>query len=84
MREDARAKATRLLTEGRVIVKTVNQNVVVANVRGDSGHIYTVTGDARSGFVCPCQSVGPCSHALALALVTLLPLPLDGPGPNGP
>jgi uncharacterized Zn finger protein len=80
-REAAFDKARRLLTEGRVIVKTANPNVVVANVRGDSGHIYTVTGDARSGFICPCQNVGPCSHAMALALVTLLPLDMEGPGP---
>jgi hypothetical protein len=82
MREDARSKARRLLAEGRVIVKAVNERAVVATVRGDSGVIYRVVGDP-TGFRCPCPAVGPCSHGMAVALVALLPLALDGLGPYG-
>jgi uncharacterized Zn finger protein len=80
-RESAFAKSRRLLVEGRVVVKAVNERAVVACVRGDSGVIYRVVGDC-TGFRCPCSALGPCSHGMAVALVALLPLTLEGPGPD--
>jgi uncharacterized Zn finger protein len=79
-REAAFDKARRLLVEGRVNVKRVNAGAVIAEVRGDGGRIYLVSGDDR-GWACPCDAVTYCSHAMAVALVTLLPLPMKGPGP---
>jgi len=82
MRENAEAKALRLLTQGRVFIRSVTSIAVVADVRGDEGALYLVVGEAQ-GWSCSCPAVGRCSHALAVARVTLRPLPQDGPGPSG-
>ena len=73
MRENAEAKAGRLLVHGSVVVRSVTSQAVVADVRGDEGVLYIVTGDPER-WTCTCPAVGRCSHALAVARVTLRPV----------
>ena len=81
-RENAALKARRLLTEGRLVVKIANERVIAATVRGDSGEVYRVGADPGDWY-CSCPALSRCSHIQALMLVTLRPLPLEGPGPDG-
>jgi hypothetical protein len=80
MRENAQAKARRLLTEGRVTLRRFGPDAIVARVRGDSAREYLVVWDP-TGWHCPCDAAGRCSHVLAVQLVVLEPLPTKGPGP---
>jgi uncharacterized Zn finger protein len=82
MREDARAKAKRLLAEGRVTIRRIGLDAIVARVRGDSAREYLVSWDP-AGCACPCDAASRCSHIISVQLVVLEPLPMDGPGPNG-
>lgn len=69
-RENAAAKAKRLLGEGRVLLTRVVDREVDAIVRGDSGEFYAVSHRPGS-WVCPCAALsGACSHVQALMLVT--------------
>ncbi len=70
-RENAKARAVRLLTERRVLITRVLPTSVAAFVRGDSGELRTVTSDPRRGFRCDCPAIGPCAHAHAVASVVL-------------
>ena len=69
-RENAAAKARRLLAEGRVIVTRVDGREVDAIVRGDSAEFYSVTHRPGS-WACDCAALGRCSHIAALQLVTI-------------
>lgn len=70
MRENAAAKARRLLAEGRVVVTRVAGLEVDGIVRGDSSGFHRVSH--RPGlWSCDCASVGRnCSHIQAVQLVT--------------
>jgi hypothetical protein len=69
MRENAHDKARRLVSEGRVVVTLVQGDHVDATVCGDSAAFYSVRH--RSGtWSCSCPALGPCSHRLAVQLVT--------------
>jgi uncharacterized Zn finger protein len=81
MREDARTKARRLLGEGRVTVRCLGPDVIVARVRGDSAREYSVAWDPV-GWSCPCAALGRCSHIIATQLVVLEPLPATAPRPS--
>ncbi len=70
MRETAQLKARRLLSEGRVTISRVDEEVIVADVRGDSAEMYAVTWDP-DGWACSCPALGRCSHVRALMLVVL-------------
>lgn len=72
MRENAASKACRLLISGRVFVRIVNANEVIAAVRGDRGELYA-TGFIRFRWRCSCPAVGPCSRLLAVQRVALTP-----------
>jgi len=89
MRENASAKAARLLTSGRVRVVTASLREAVVIVAGRAGR-YRV--DVKNGVArCRCAAAtfgGNCSHKVAALLVTLaaLPRPLrpdPSPGPGG-
>jgi hypothetical protein len=67
MRENAQAKAGRLLVGGAVSVLEVTQHRCTATVKGDTAS-HAVTFDGR-GWSCTCEAVGPCSHGLAVARV---------------
>ena len=72
MREDARTKGLRCLTESRLTIRRVNKAEVVAWCRGrDRFHRLGWTPDA--GWWCTCPAVGACSHLLALQSVVLIP-----------
>jgi hypothetical protein len=66
--EPIAAKAHRLLAFGRLVVRHVDPERIVAHVRGDTGS-YDLGRDAR-GWWCACPAVGRCSHLIALRLVT--------------
>lgn len=72
-RETARAKADRLLLEGRVVILEAGRYGIAAHIRGE-GHIYT----ARYGFgswTCDCPArTDQCSHLTALRRVTAVDL----------
>lgn len=69
-RENAHDKAKRLLAEGRVVITRVEGTHIDATVRGDSASFYSVRH--RSGsWSCSCPALGPCSHRLAVQLITV-------------
>lgn len=71
-REHPRAKAIRLLLEGRLTVLSVHGGRVRAKVRGDSGASHLCGFDPSGrGWWCRCQAGGSgrCSHVAALAHV---------------
>jgi len=72
MREGARSKARRLLSEGRVTLRRIGSDAIIAHVRGESAGEYLVTWDP-AGWHCPCDALGRCSHILATQLITLEP-----------
>jgi hypothetical protein len=72
VRENAASKACRLLVSGRVYMRIVNADEVLAAVRGDSGTLYE-TGFVRSRWRCSCPAVGPCSHLIAVQRVAMTP-----------
>jgi uncharacterized Zn finger protein len=67
-REDVRAKARRILSEGRVTIKRVDSAGIVALVRGDAEAFYVVTHDGAR-WRCSCAAIGRCSHGLAVQMV---------------
>lgn len=73
MREDAQAKARRLLVEGRVRVLAADEDagLLSAEVRGDSARVYVVSHDV-DGWACTCRARGRCSHLQALQLVVVM------------
>jgi uncharacterized Zn finger protein len=70
-RENARSKAGRLLTEGRIEIVRLDEHGCLALVRGDSGEIRTVRFE-RGAWTCDCPALGYCSHAIACALVVVV------------
>jgi hypothetical protein len=76
--ETSDMKAHRLLTEGRLIVRTVGDpshpGRIVAECRGDSGMIYLLGYDPKAEeWRCQCAEMkGNCSHLKALKLVVVL------------
>jgi uncharacterized Zn finger protein len=71
-REDAVAKARRLLAEGRVVVLSVDETQTHAVVRGDSAELYSVWWRPGS-WTCTCSALSRCSHVRAVQLCTLDP-----------
>ena len=69
MRENAAAKGRRYVSEGRLVVRQLDEEggVVVADCRGD-GAIHSCGYDER-GWWCSCAAKGRCSHLHALGLV---------------
>jgi hypothetical protein len=82
-RESAAVKAIRLLSSGRVVVRHVSDVAIVANVRGDSARIYSVSWSPE-GWHCPCDAASTrCSHVQAVQLCTLEPLLAGAPDASG-
>jgi hypothetical protein len=68
-RENASAKALRLVLEGRLRVRLVHRGRVRVDVRGDSGRLYAVTY-THGSWHCSCRAGhGDCSHKRATWLV---------------
>jgi uncharacterized Zn finger protein len=70
-REDTQSKARRLVSEGRVTIRRIGDDLIVAHVRGDTAQVYAVRWDP-DGWSCPCPVLGRCSHVRAVQLVTLV------------
>ena len=75
-REDAATKARRLLAEGRITLRHIGDDLVRADVRGDTARIYAVAW-SPAGWSCDCDAISRCSHIRSVQLVTLEPRPLD-------
>jgi uncharacterized Zn finger protein len=71
-REAFDVKARRYLGEGRLDIRHVVGDVVVAQCRGDSAEIYQL-GHQRGSWWCTCPAKGRCCHLQALMWVTLRP-----------
>jgi hypothetical protein len=68
-RENAAAKARRLLLEGRIRVRLVHRGRVRVEVRGDSGRVHNVMF-TNGEWHCSCEAQRPgCSHMRATWLV---------------
>jgi uncharacterized Zn finger protein len=70
-RESADSKGRRYITEGRLIVTSVDGERVEATCRGQ-GENYRL-GYQGGGWSCECPAVGLCAHLVALQLVTVRP-----------
>ena len=73
-RENAAAKARRLLVEGRIRILSASEDdgFVSAEVRGDSARVYTVSHEANDGgWRCDCATRGVCSHIAAVQLIVV-------------
>lgn len=72
-RESAHDKASRLLTEGRVIVVEASRYGFVCTVRGE-GHLYR-TAFQFGSWSCTCQAHRPtCSHIAAAKRISAVDL----------
>jgi hypothetical protein len=69
-RGDAAGKARRLVSEGRVTIRRIGDDLILARVRGDEAEVYAVTWDP-DGWSRGCLALGRCSHVRAVQLVTL-------------
>lgn len=69
-RESAAQKAIRLLAQGRVQVRRVDGRGVLAEVRGDSGALRTVTYESGL-WSCDCPARRDCSHVRAVQQVVV-------------
>lgn len=73
MRESAAAKGRRYVGEGRLIVRSVDEDAgtVDADCRG-GGAVYACGRDERGFWHCECPACGLCAHLEALRLVVAL------------
>ncbi len=72
-RNDKRHKAMRLLVQGRLRVRRVEGELVVAECHGESGTIYKLGFDPRNRqWRCQCEARTDCSHLHALWAVVSL------------
>lgn len=73
MRQNARDKASRLLTEGRVICRYVDRTRAIAFVRGE-GVIHR-TAFEHGSWTCSCPArTDQCSHLYALRRIVAVDL----------
>ena len=81
MREDARERGRRLVAEGRLVIRRVDEVEIVAVCRGDSGEIHRL-GYRDARWWCECPAKTQCGHLVALQLVCVAPggswLDVDG------
>ena len=76
-REDARAKGLRYVTEGRLVVRLVDEGagVVEADCRG-GGAVHRL-GHRDCRWFCSCPARGRCAHLVALQLVVAVEPPME-------
>jgi uncharacterized Zn finger protein len=53
-------------------LRRIGPDAIVAKVRGDTAREYVVVWDP-TGWRCPCDAVGRCSHIIAVQLIVLEP-----------
>ena len=73
MSENAVAKGRRYVSEGRLIIRALDEHggTVQADVRGD-GAIWSCGRDERGAWYCSCPALRRCAHLHALGLVVAL------------
>jgi hypothetical protein len=76
-RENATAKALRVLVRLASTFRLADNRRILAWCRGDSAEVYDVGYD-RGGWFCSCPALGRCSHLIALMRVTVRPRGEDG------
>lgn len=71
-RENVETKGRRYLTEGRVLLRVLDEHagIVQADVRGD-GAVWS-TGRDEGGWFCTCPARSRCAHLVAVGLVVVL------------
>ncbi len=71
MREDVSSRARRLVSSGRVTIRRVETDRVLAEVRGDSGIVRRVVFARGTGWGCSCPARSVCAHTRAVQLVVI-------------
>jgi hypothetical protein len=82
MREDARTKGSRYITEGRLFIRYAGPEGVRASCRG-GGTMYSLGWDRKQGWWCSCEARSRCAHIHALMLVALAPRTSSPMGDTG-
>jgi hypothetical protein len=72
MRENARDRGRRLVAEGRLVIRRVNEEEILAVCR-DSGELHELGYHPSGGWWCDCVARTQCGHLYALQLVTVAP-----------
>lgn len=73
MRENARDRGRRLVSEGRLLVCRADETEIYATCRGDSGEVHELGFRDDAGWYCSCPARSRCGHLVALQLVTVAP-----------
>jgi hypothetical protein len=71
--ENARDRGRRLVSEGRLILRRVDETEILAVCRGDSGELHELGYRQDAGWWCSCMARTQCGHLYALQLVTIAP-----------
>lgn len=80
MRETARERGPRLVAEGRLLVRRVDDREVSAVCRGESGVLHQL--GYRGGWFCTCEARTTCAHLYGLFCVVLAPPPRSTARPS--
>jgi hypothetical protein len=72
-REDVRVRGRRLVSEGRLVLRRVDETEIPAICRGDSGKVHELGYHPDGGWYCGCPARTKCGHLYALQLVTVRP-----------
>ena len=72
-REHARDRGRRLVAEGRLVIRRVNDVEILALCRGDSGEMHELGYHPSGGWWCDCEARTQCGHLYALQLTTIAP-----------
>jgi hypothetical protein len=73
VRENARDRGRRLVSEARLLVCRADYKLIYATCRGDSGEVHELGWDPSGGWYCSCPARSQCGHLYALQLVTTAP-----------
>jgi hypothetical protein len=73
LRENARDRGRRLVAEGRLILRRVDEVEILAVCRGDSGELHELGYHPSGGWWCSCMARTQCAHLVSLQLVTVAP-----------
>jgi hypothetical protein len=73
MREHARDRGRRLLVEGRLVIRRVDDVEIRALCRGDSGQMHELGYHPSGGWFCSCEARTQCAHLYGLQLTTIAP-----------
>ena len=72
-RETALDRGRRLVVEGRLVLRRVDDLEIRALCRGDSGQMHELGYHPNGGWWCDCPARTRCGHLVSLQLVTVAP-----------